>query len=541
MMRARQGEIDIVLAGTVRIATRDAGSIDQNAFRTVRRGQRDYQVADPGVREVEHDFDMFDIDATADRDGVGNRAIVDECEARRTRPADQRLIRRRTLHRPGFGQTHRGQRIDQPEAEIMAGVQAAAIPIVRAVVFPARVGHVGLTRRIGEDFLDVAIAEQRVRFENQRHRAGGDRRRRRRAAETECIIAAGVPVRAELVGRRDTPSPAVARRADKNRRARRAVGRYGVLVRDRRNGKRLARILEAVIIDVLAIPTVVAGGPQHDGSQAAATVRRCVLDRQADTVEIDAIEIVEEEPVIAPTVVGDVQLRRMPVVYIGVFGFRRRTGEDPEGGNRRIERDTDCTAAVVLGRDKAGDGRAVRIRRRRKRIGIIVAIVELAREVVVVVQIVMGVLDTVIDDADADTRTRIVVPNLRDVDIETGYAAELPGIEQMPLFVVEQIVQWREGQRQGGIGIAAAIGLPCRARARVGFGRFRGRDVRVEGTRLAVPVELPPLPTFRAGVACILPDESARTGVVAIFPARKNSLRLRRVRRCFAGTRLLFH
>ena len=54
-LHAVQGELDVVLAGAT-----IAGLVDQHARRTVRRGQRDNQLADVGMRQVEQNLDVID-------------------------------------------------------------------------------------------------------------------------------------------------------------------------------------------------------------------------------------------------------------------------------------------------------------------------------------------------------------------------------------------------------------------------------------------------------------------------------------------------
>ena len=68
----------------------------------------------------------------------------------------------------------------------------------------------------------------------------------------------------------------------------------------------------------------------------------------------------------------------------------------------------------------------------------------------------MGVLDTVIDDADANAASGVIVPNAGNIDIDPGQATALAGVEQMPL-IVEQFIGrgrrksdgWRRRRRFG--------------------------------------------------------------------------------------------
>ena len=67
-------------------------------------------------------------------------------------------------------------------------------------------------------------------------------------------------------------------------------------------------------------------------------------------------------------------------------------------------------------------------------VGIVAAVVELAGNIVVVVQIVVGVLDAIVDHTDAHTSACVVVPNAGYVDVDSGLPAALAVIQQVPLI-----------------------------------------------------------------------------------------------------------
>ncbi len=69
------------------------------------------------------------------------------------------LVRRGVLGLPGRREANRGVGIDLAVAIILADMQPAAVPVARAVKAPGRVGGIHLDRRIGQDLLDIAIAQ----------------------------------------------------------------------------------------------------------------------------------------------------------------------------------------------------------------------------------------------------------------------------------------------------------------------------------------------------------------------------------------------
>ena len=213
------------------------------------------------MRDVEIDFDMIDIDCAADGNRVQDIIVIEYRFGRRAGGADRDFVRAGALRGPAFRQADRGVRIDQTETEIVTCMEAAAVPVIGAVIFPAGIAHVDLARGIGEDFLDVAIAKQRIGFQHERDDAGGNRRRRRGAAERKGKIAARVPAGPGAVRRRDAGRPTIARRAEQNGGAGRAVETDIAGILDRRDRDRFPRVLKTVIVDVLTRQTVVAGGP----------------------------------------------------------------------------------------------------------------------------------------------------------------------------------------------------------------------------------------------------------------------------------------
>jgi hypothetical protein len=134
---------------------------------------------------------------------------------------------------------------------------------------PQRVGGVVLCRRRREDALHVAVGEQRIGLEDERHDAGDDGARVRgtlillNAAAASCRVARDVPV----VGVR---ARVAARRGDEERRARRRVIRVQAELVGRSDGHRVSRLQKVLLVDVLAPAVLVARREDvHDAAPAA--------------------------------------------------------------------------------------------------------------------------------------------------------------------------------------------------------------------------------------------------------------------------------
>ena len=64
--------------------------------------------------------------------------------------------------------------VDQTIAIIVADMQSATIPVCRAIDFPAWRAWVGLARRVGKNFLYVAVTETGIGLQHERHHAAHD-------------------------------------------------------------------------------------------------------------------------------------------------------------------------------------------------------------------------------------------------------------------------------------------------------------------------------------------------------------------------------
>ena len=215
MVGAAEGEVDVVLAGP--------GLIGEDAFGAVRRGQGDDKVADVGMREVQVHLDLIDFEGSADENGIGGRRMIVDGGVGRASGGDLKFVGVGALPVPCLGQPDGGMGVDQPEAEVVADMKGAAVPVVGAIPRPTRIRGIDLTRRIGEDLLHVAVAEVGVGLQHERHDTGRDRRRRRGAAEGAGIVVAAVTGRADTVGGPDAAAVAAAGCPDQDGRAGGAV------------------------------------------------------------------------------------------------------------------------------------------------------------------------------------------------------------------------------------------------------------------------------------------------------------------------------
>ena len=472
---AGKGEVDVVLArapeGPARALSRP---VQEHALGAVRRCQLDDQVADPGVIDVERDLDLVDVHAGIEGHRIGDGAVVDDGLVGGAARAQRKFVRARALQVPGLGQAHGGEGVDEAEAEIVTGVEGAAVPVAGPIPGPARVALVHHARRIGQDLLDVAIAEVGVGLEHEGDDAGRDRRGGRGATEGRGVVTARVAGRAGAVRGRDTGDAAVARAADEDGGTGGAVVADLAGIVDRRHGDGLARVLEAVVVGVLALETAVAGGEQDDVAEAAAAIGDGRVDGGAHAREGRRIEIVEEVAVIAPAVVGRVEA---DMAQEGVRQLRVGHGaaEDTETGDGRVVGDADRARPVPLRRDQAGDGGAVKVAGAGRRVAVVAAVVIVQRSVVIAVEIGVRVLDTVIDDTDIDTGPGIVVPHAGHVDIDARLAAALARVEQMPLRGEEPVARDQEDLGPG-CGRYGRCGARHHAwRGRIGCGT-RGLD-----------------------------------------------------------------
>ena len=431
-MIAGEHEVDVVcrVAGAAAGVGIDAGPVDQDALCALGRDQHDPQVADPGMADVEVDLDLVDPEILADRDRTGDarRAAVGNGEVGCRAAGACRHVGEGRLPGPGFGEADRGMGVDQAEAVVGAVVQSAAVPIASAIGLPQRAVRADLAGGIGEDLLDVAIAEPGIGLEHQGDDARDRRRRERRAAHVH-VVAADIAGRPGGVGGVD----ADARRGDQDGSAGRAEVRHPPVVVDRGDRRRVDRILEVVEIHVVAEIPVVAGGEYEHRPQAAASGRHRVFEGRLGRYEGARLEVVGEGAGVAPAVVRDVHIRlgadRIHDLAQAAIGAVADAGAD----DRRVIRDADGADAVVVGRDDAGDGGAMVVAGFRRGIRIARAEIVVCRDVVVGRQVGVAIVEAVVDHADANPAAGVVGPDRSDVEVDAGGAASLARIAQVPL------------------------------------------------------------------------------------------------------------
>ena len=126
---------------------------------------------------------MIDVEPRVHVHRSGDNAVVDYRLVGAIVDLDGGFVHARALNGPAFGQPDSGVGVDQSKAEIVTGVQSAAVPVVGAVVAPAIVSRVYLPGGIGQNFLNITVTKVRVGLQHQRDDARRDRRRRRGAAE----------------------------------------------------------------------------------------------------------------------------------------------------------------------------------------------------------------------------------------------------------------------------------------------------------------------------------------------------------------------
>ena len=194
-----------------------------------------------------------------------------------------------------------------------------------------------------------------------------------------------------------------------------------------------------MVVGVLAPCPAVAGGEEDVGAEAAAALADGVLDRRPHGGEGRGVEVVVEIAAISPTVVGDVDVDLTFQVgdFLGKTSIPAET--HAEARDRRVIGDADGAKAVVAGGDEPGYRGAVGVRSFRHGVVVAAARVVIERGVVIGGQVGVVVIDAIVVDADDDALPRIVVPDLRDVDVDARRATGLAGVEQVPL-VVEKAV-----------------------------------------------------------------------------------------------------
>ena len=113
-----------------------------------------------------------------------------------------------------------------------------------------------------------------------------------------------------------------------------------------------------------------------------------------------------------------------------------------ESGNCGVIRHAGPADAVALyARYRAGDRCAMIIARStRSRIAITVSCVMIKCGVVVRTDIRMVVLHAIIDNADDDARSGIIVPDIGNINVDARRSATCAGIEQMPLLTELRVV-----------------------------------------------------------------------------------------------------
>ena len=397
------GEAEVDVVGAV---GRTARPVGQHRLGACGRGQGDPEIADPAVAEADLDRDPVDLQAggKAHRiDDAGGGIVGDRLGRGPARGAGRQVVEA-ALPGPAFGEADRRGGVDQSEAVIVAEMHAAAVPIGGAIETPAGPGGVVVLRRKRQDLLHVAIAEQRVGLEHQRGDAGDDRRGERGARDVGVAVARG-GAHADPGGRDQQGGAGVGE-------ARHLVVRAGGGDRDR-----VRRILEVVIVDVVAAGSGIAGGEDDDRAQAVPAVRRGASQDLSSVGKVAVLEIVGEAAGVAPAVVDDVALGHRPAEGV-VHLLQAAVGAeaDPEACDRGPVGDAEGAGGVVGGAEHAGDHGAVKVAVFGLRVIIPVTGVVVPGAVVVCPEVDMGMVDAVVDDADVDAGAAVVGPGAGQVD-----------------------------------------------------------------------------------------------------------------------------
>ncbi len=226
------------------------------------------------MADIEIDLYLVDLETLTDRDSAGGagRAAVGNPEFGRSDSAGGDQVGEGRLLGPGFRAPHRGVGVDKAEAVVGTVVQAAAVPVVGAVRLPSRTGGADLASRVGEDLLDVAIAQIGIRLEHQ-----GDDTRHGRGCEGGAtgryVVAADIPGGARRIRRVDVD----ARGRDENGGAWHAGARDPAVVVDRGDSRAVDRILEVVEVDVVTGGPAVSSGKHKGGAEAVPAGGNAIL------------------------------------------------------------------------------------------------------------------------------------------------------------------------------------------------------------------------------------------------------------------------
>ena len=170
MLGTRQGEVDIILTGSIRaVAGIDARTAYQNRLSPIGRSQGYNKITNPSMTNIDGNFDLINIDVLGDIDGAGDAGtvVIGNCPVWATTTADFDRIMIGALSAPGFGKSYSVIRINKTKSVIMTEMKAAAVPVTRIIIIPARIATIRKTGGIDQDFLNITISERFVSFEHQ--------------------------------------------------------------------------------------------------------------------------------------------------------------------------------------------------------------------------------------------------------------------------------------------------------------------------------------------------------------------------------------
>ncbi len=402
------------------------------------------------MAQVERDLDAVDAQVGVEGERVAERPAVRHGKEGGERGGDGGLgeVGGGALQPPGLGQAHGAVRVGEAEAEIGAGAQPAAVPVRRAVGAPGRVGHVGLARGVGQDFLYVAPAQRRVGVEHERDHAG-HRGRGEGGAGEGGGVAGRIAARAGGVGGED----AHARGADQQRRARVGEARHatGAVGCGDRDG--VHAVLVVVVIHVVAQAAGVAGGEDVVGAEAAAARRGAVDQRRLGGQEAPGVEVVLEQRRVAPGGVDHVEARAVAQRAGVLRGVAGRAEADAQPGDVRVIGHADHARSVGGGADDAHDRGAVPVARLAPRVGVAHPPIVVERRLVVGGEVGERVVEAVVHHRDLHAAAGVVGPG--------GTHVQARGrVRQVPL-VGEQRVGDRSGDhgRRRGLAQRGELGL----------------------------------------------------------------------------------
>ncbi len=309
-------------------------------------------------------------------------------------------------------------------------------------------------RRIGQDRLHVAPTKVRIRLQHQGNDTRDHRRGRRGAAERVGIVPVAIALIVVQVAfavrlvRGGDPTvrigaAAAGRRRDKHVGAAVRVPRGIAVLVMSRNRDRVARRIQVI---ALGIVPVIAGRLDNDRTTPAAPS----LDRRLECGicgQNRGVGLVVEIRRGAPTVVDDIEGIGLADRFgeaidgssIEVGVDVRRAAKDVDARQHRAPGNADAAHGIVRARDHARDRGAVLGGRvnGRPRIEHLAAHGDMLARVVIGGQVLVGVFDAVVVDADRDGGSDEVLPD----------RLEIADHGQVPLAGIEGIVV--------GIGIAA--------------------------------------------------------------------------------------